>query len=96
MGQYINKEGLADILSAKQGLPKKQAEEILETLLSEIIATLKDGRDVRLTGFGTLTTRIREARIGVNPRNPSERIQVPKVRVVKFKPGQVLKKALKD
>ncbi len=96
MKPYVNKDALSEILADKTGLQKKQMEEILDKTLEEIIQILKDGRDVKLTGFGTFTTRIRESRGGVNPRNPSERIQVPTVRVVKFKAGTVLKKLLKD
>ena len=37
----------------------------------------------------------RAGRVGVNPRNISEKIQIPSVKVAKFKAGKVLKETLK-
>ncbi|MBT7228017.1 DNA-binding protein, partial [Candidatus Parcubacteria bacterium] len=36
------------------------------------------------------------ARMGVNPQNPKEKIQIPAVVVPKFKSGKTLKDALKN
>jgi len=40
--------------------------------------------------------RERAARMGVNPQNPSEKMQIPAVVVPKFKAGKALKDALKS
>jgi len=48
-----------------------------------------------LFGFGAFSARIRTARMGVNPKNPTERIHIPEVRVPKFKAGKTLKDSLK-
>ncbi|MFH1744704.1 MAG: HU family DNA-binding protein, partial [bacterium] len=71
------------------------AEKMLESLVDTIINELKGGREVTITGFGTFLSRTRHARGGVNPQKPSERIQIPEVRVAKFKTGKTLKDALK-
>jgi nucleoid DNA-binding protein len=39
--------------------------------------------------------KFRSSRMGVNPQNPSERIQIPAVTIPKFKAGKGLKDALK-
>ena len=69
---------------------------MLESLVDIIISELKEGNEVTITGFGTFLSRTRHARGGVNPQNPSERIQIPEVRVAKFKTGKTLKDALKE
>lgn len=91
----MNKAELALKLSERMQIAKKQAEDCVE-LIEEIITTaLVEGKEVTIAGFGTFSSRVRSARMGVNPRNPSERIKVPEVRVPKFKAGKALKDALK-
>ena len=57
---------------------------------------VKKGEEVVLTGFGAFSVKQRAARTGVNPQNPSEKIQIPAVKVPKFKSGKALKDALKQ
>jgi nucleoid DNA-binding protein len=64
--------------------------------LDTIVEELKKGNQVKLPGFGTFLTRTRHSRGGVNPQKPEERIQIPEVRVAKFKTGKGLKDALKE
>ncbi len=91
----MNKAELAQILAEKLNLPKRQAEEMLAALLEVITETLKKGDEVSLTGFGVFSVKKRAPRVGVNPQNPSEKIQIPAVTVPKFKAGKPLKDALK-
>ena len=58
--------------------------------------SLKKGEEVVLTGFGAFSVKARAARTGVNPQNPTEKIQIPTVKVPKFKAGKSLKDALKN
>lgn len=92
----MNKAQLIEKLSREvEGASKKQAEQFLNALTGTIISELKEGREVTITGFGTFLSRVRYARGGVNPQNPSQRITIPEVRVAKFKTGYNLKQALK-
>ncbi len=91
----MNKAELAQKLSEKLGLPKKTSEDIIETFETIVTQCLVLGEEVTIAGFGTFSARTRSARMGVNPRNPSEKIHVPAVRVPKFKAGKALKDALK-
>jgi len=68
---------------------------VLEGFEEVVIDSLKVGTEVTLTGFGTFLAKFRSARGGVNPQNPSERIQIPAVTVPKFRAGKTLKYALK-
>lgn len=92
----MNKAELSDKIAAKTGLNKKQVEDVLESFETITTETLKASGEVTLTGFGTFMARRREARAGVNPRNPSEKIQIGAVTVPKFKAGKALKDALKQ
>ncbi len=91
----MNKASLIEKIAEKSSVSKKQAETMLESLVSIIISELQADNEVTITGFGTFLARTRHARGGVNPQNPSERIQIPEVKVAKFKTGKTLKDALK-
>lgn len=91
----MNKAELADKIAERAGVSKKQAEDMLNILEESVIETLKAGGEVTLTGFGTFLAKRREARAGVNPQNPTEKIQIGAVTVPKFKAGKSLKDALK-
>ena len=92
----MNKAELINQLAEKVDINKKQAEDAIDAITQIITEKLKVGEEVTITGFGAFSSRIRAARAGVNPRNPSEKIQVPEVRVPKFKAGKALKDALKS
>ena len=47
------------------------------------------------TGFGKFSTQRRAARQGVNPRNPSEKVQIPAATVPRFSAGSQLKSAVR-
>lgn len=91
----MNKAELSEVIATKIGISKKQAEETLEFITETITTTINQGGEVTLTGFGTFSARERKGRIGVNPRNPSEKITIPNVKVPKFKAGKNLKDTLK-
>ncbi len=91
----MNKAELASRLAKELGLSKKEGVHAVNFLVDTIIETLKKDESVSLTGFGTFSTRHRSARGGVNPQNPSERIQIPATTVAKFKAGKKLKDTLK-
>ncbi len=91
----MNKATLALKLSERMDIPRKQGEEFIELLQEIITDTLSKDESVTIAGFGTFSSRIRSARKGVNPRKPDEIIDVPAVKVPKFKAGKALKDALK-
>lgn len=91
----MNKAELIVHLSEKVGVTKKQAEDMIETFVSIVTDTLQKGGEVTIAGFGTFSAKKRAGRTGVNPQNPTEKIQIPSVTVPKFKAGKGLKDALK-
>lgn len=92
----MNKVELAEKVAEKIGVTKKQAEDMLNAFEEVVTSTLKQGSEVTLTGFGTFMAKKREARMGVNPQKPGEKIHIPAVIVPKFKAGKSLKDALKS
>ncbi len=91
----MNKAQLALRIAEELDVSKKLAEQFVATFQSVVTEEVAKDQEVTIAGFGTFSSRVRAARKGVNPRNPSEVIQVPAVRVPKFKAGKNLKDALK-
>ena len=91
----MNKADLAQVLAEKLNVSKREAEDMINTLIDTIMETLKKGDEVVLTGFGAFSVKQRAGRMGVNPQKPTEKIQIPAVKVPKFKAGKALKDSLK-
>ncbi len=91
----MNKAELAHAIAEKVGLNKKEAENMVAAFVEIVEKTLVSGGEVNIAGFGAFSAKTRKGRIGVNPQNPSEKIQIPSVTVPKFKAGKGLKDALK-
>lgn len=91
----MNKAALAQAISEKAGVSKKEAEEMIASFVNIVTTTLQGGGEVNIAGFGAFSAKTRAGRMGVNPQNPTEKIQIPPVTVPKFKAGKGLKDALK-
>lgn len=91
----MNKADLAQALAEKLNVSKREGEDMLNAFVELVTTTLQKGDEVVLTGFGAFSVKQRAARTGVNPQRPTEKIQIPAVKVPKFKAGKALKDALK-
>jgi DNA-binding protein HU-beta len=91
----MNKKELIDAIAAKINGNRKSVSDTLDAMESIIMDEMKAGHEVSLTGFGIFHVAVRKARAGVNPRNPSEKIQIPEVKVPKFRPGKTLKEVVR-
>ena len=90
----VNKSGLVDrVHQALQGT-KVEAEKAVDTVVDSIIDTLKNGGEVSIAGLGIFSTKMRAARQARNPRT-GEPIQVPAMRVPKFRAAKALKEAVR-
>lgn len=90
----MNKADLAQKVQDVLGGTKVQAEQVVETLIDSVTDSLKQGNEVSIAGLGIFSTKMRPARQGRNPRT-GETIQIPAMRVPKFRPAKALKDAVK-
>lgn len=90
----MNKAGIVDAVNAKLGTTKVQAEEVVDTVIDSIISSLKKGEDVSIAGLGIFVIKARAARTARNPRT-GEAVQVPAMKVPKFRAAKALKDAVK-
>ncbi|MEI6651677.1 MAG: HU family DNA-binding protein [Chlorobiaceae bacterium] len=86
----MSKAELVEKIAEQAKLTKVDAERALNAFINVVTASLKEGEDVALVGFGTFTIGDRAERQGRNPQT-GEVITISAKKVVKFKPGKALK-----
>jgi DNA-binding protein HU-beta len=91
----VTKQDFVSEVAKRSGLTGKDAGKAVDAFLETVTDTLKKGGDVTFTGFGKFSTAHRAARMGVNPRNPSEKVHIAAATVPKFSAGSQLKSAVK-
>ena len=77
----MTKQEFVDRVASKSGLSKRDAASAVDAFLDSITDALKGGEAVNFTGFGKFSTQHRAARMGVNPRNPGQKVQIGRAHV---------------
>ena len=90
----MNKTDLIDAVAENADISKAAAGRAVDAVVDAITATLKEGDQVSLVGFGTFLVRERAARTGRNPRT-GEALDIAAAKVPAFKAGKALKDAVK-
>lgn len=89
----ITKADLAEAIYEKLPVDKQKASQIVEDFIELIKDSLaKDGK-VMLSGFGSYEVKSKPPRRGRNPQT-GETITLRARKVIKFKPSQLLRKAI--
>jgi len=83
----LTKAEMADHLSEKTGLNRRDAKQLVELFFDEIRLALVAGEQVKLSGFGNFELRDKRQRPGRNPKT-GEEIPITARRVVTFRAGQ--------
>lgn len=90
----MNKQAIVEAVHGILGGTKVQAEQAVDLVVSSIVDTLKKGGEVSIAGLGIFSVKARAARQARNPRT-GETIQVPAMKVPKFRAAKALKDAVK-
>ncbi|RMD85656.1 MAG: integration host factor subunit alpha [Candidatus Dadabacteria bacterium] len=91
----VTKAELAEAIHEKLPVDKQKAAQIVEDYIELIKEALEKEGKVMLSGFGSYEVKSKPARRGRNPQT-GETITLRARRVVKFKPSQLLRKALNE
>lgn len=90
----MNKMALVEAVHSVLGGTKVQAEQVVDKVIDSIVGELKKGGEVSIAGLGIFSVKTRAAREARNPRT-GEAIQVPAMKVPKFRAAKALKDAVK-
>ena len=86
----MTKADLVAILAKTSGGSKASAEKAMAAFLCGVFDSLRKGRRVTISGFGTFVVARRAARSVRDPRN-GDTIKIPAVKVPRFRPSRSLK-----
>ncbi|SPE50502.1 Integration host factor subunit beta [Verrucomicrobia bacterium] len=87
----LTKHDLVLRVSEKTGFQQQMVQKVLELSLEAIAASLAEGIKVELRNFGVFDIRVRDPRVGRNPRSPTKTVTIPKRAVVKFRAGKQMR-----
>jgi nucleoid DNA-binding protein len=85
------KRDLVMRISEETGLIQQDVQTVVQKTLDYITESLARGENVEFRNFGVFEVCERKQRIGRNPNKPEQVVTIPTRKVVKFKPGKVMK-----
>jgi len=77
------------------GLSRKETNGLIDLLLATLSRALCEGKNVKVSGFGSFIVRGKKERRGRNPHTGVE-LRIPERTVLTFKPGQVLRDKINE
>jgi integration host factor subunit alpha len=86
----LTRAHLAETVSPFLTVSRREAADLVDAVLDEIVDTLARGEEVKLSGFGVFSIRSKNERVGRNPRN-GEPARITPRKVVVFRASRVLK-----
>ena len=90
----MTKDEMIAAMAESSGISKKQATQALTAFMDNVTDTLKRGKKVSFSGFGTFDVSNRKARTGRNPQTGAA-ISIPATTVPVFRAGKGLKEAIR-
>jgi integration host factor subunit alpha len=91
----LTKADLADAICTVLHIEKHKSAQVVEDYIELIKAALEKEKKVMLSGFGSYEVKEKPPRRGRNPQT-GDSIILRARRVVKFKPSQLLRKAINN
>ena len=86
----LTRADLAEVIYQKVGLSRSESAGLVEFIIEEILSSLEQGEEVKISSFGNFMVRDKRARVGRNPKTGEEVTITPR-RVLSFRPSQVMK-----
>ena len=90
------KRDLVMRIADETGLIHQDVYAVIQKTLDYITESLTKGENVELRNFGVFEVRERKQRIGRNPNKPEQVVTIPTRKVVKFKPGKIMREQVSD
>ena len=86
----LTRADLADVVHSEIGLSRAESANIVERILHHMCASLSDGENVKISGFGSFILRDKGERVGRNPKTGVE-VPIAPRRVLTFRASQSLR-----
>jgi integration host factor subunit alpha len=86
----LTRADLADVVHRRLGLSRAESAGVVERVLHHMCHALSEGRNVKISGFGTFILRDKGQRIGRNPKTGIE-VEIAPRRVMTFRASQIMR-----
>ncbi len=90
MDKTTTRSTLSEAVFKNVGLSRNESSTLVDSVFSEILKSLIDGKDVKISSFGTFVVRQKKERVGRNPKT-GEEVPITARSVVTFRASNVLK-----
>lgn len=87
----MNKMDLIKAVSEQSGFSQKDTAVFIDSFVDVLKEAVTQGEKVKIVDFGTFYKKVRSSKIGVNPKKPNEKIEIPEKVVPMFTPGKDFK-----
>jgi len=91
----VTKADIVDIIASGTGLTKVETEAVVDGFIQTVIASLRDGKNIEIRGFGSFKVKKRKGRMARNPRT-GQQVPVDDHYVPIFKVSKELKTVVND
>lgn len=91
----MTKADIVDVIASGTGLTKVETEAVVDGFIQTVIASLRDGKNIEIRGFGSFKVKKRKGRVARNPRT-GEQVQVDEHYVPIFKVSKDLKSIVNE
>jgi integration host factor subunit alpha len=86
----LTRADLADVVHRRLGLSRAESANVVERVLHHMCHALAQGKNVKVSGFGTFILRDKGQRIGRNPKTGVE-VPIAPRRVMTFRASQIMR-----
>ncbi|HEY5653103.1 MAG TPA: HU family DNA-binding protein [Pontiella sp.] len=90
----MTKRDLVMRIADETGLIQQDVYAVIQKSLDYIVEALEQDKTVEFRNFGVFEVRERKQRIGRNPNKPENVVTIPARKVVKFKPGKIMREKI--
>jgi integration host factor subunit alpha len=90
LGGTLTRADLADVVHHRLGLSRAESAQLVERVLHHMCHSLADGKNVKISGFGSFILRDKGQRVGRNPKTGIEVAIAPR-RVMTFRASQIMR-----
>ena len=90
MDKTTTRSTLSEAVFKNVGLSRNESANLVDSVFNEILVSLIEGNDVKISSFGTFVVRQKKERIGRNPKTGQE-VPITARSVVTFRASNVLK-----
>ena len=89
----LTRADLADTVHREIGLSRAESAGIVENILHHMCASLSEGHNVKISGFGSFILRDKGERVGRNPKTGVE-VPIAPRRVLTFRASQIMRERI--